>query len=101
MYIALLMSCIFCSTDGLGFGPDEIGTALGLSSTPLIVIQVFLFPAVEKRVGVKRVCIILLSSLPNISRQYIFLGGVCQIILMNCILRFAQIIIFLSHAVSV
>ena len=42
--------------DGLGFTTDQIGNALGLSSTPLIVIQVFLFPLLEKRIGAKAVC---------------------------------------------
>ncbi|KAK7474558.1 hypothetical protein BaRGS_00034203 [Batillaria attramentaria] len=49
---------IFAATsieyDGLGFSTDEIGTALGAVSVPLMFIQIKLYPLLVKKCGIKR-----------------------------------------------
>ena len=52
-------------SDGLGFGTEQIGISLGLSTLPLLFLQVYIFPAAESRFGSKKVCVldVLLSSI--------------------------------------
>lgn len=53
---------VFASTspdlDGLGFSTDEIGTALGVVSIPLMFIQIKLYPLIVSRFGIKKAYII-------------------------------------------
>ena len=52
----MLWDYLLCRVSGgLGFSPREIGNALGLSSVPLVFLQVFLFPLLERKFGSKKV----------------------------------------------
>ncbi|XP_052802719.1 uncharacterized protein LOC128232950 [Mya arenaria] len=51
--------------DGLGFEPNEIGAALGASSFPLLFLQLFVFPNLCRRLGIKKtllVCTLILLA---------------------------------------
>ncbi|XP_053375166.1 uncharacterized protein LOC128547219 [Mercenaria mercenaria] len=44
--------------DGLGFEPNEIGTVLGTTSLPLLFLQLFVFPNLVRRLGIKKTLVI-------------------------------------------
>ncbi|VDI82976.1 Hypothetical predicted protein [Mytilus galloprovincialis] len=49
---------VWCSTDpmldGLGFNPGEIGTVLGLSAVPLLLLNAYVFPWCARKFGIKK-----------------------------------------------
>lgn len=44
--------------DGLGFEPSQIGTVLGTTSLPLLFLQLFVFPNLVRRLGIKKTLVI-------------------------------------------
>lgn len=72
---------VWASTDiqlhGLGFGTEEIGIALGISTLPLLFIQVYIFPAAEAKFGSKKTfevaCLFLIFCLTTVAALRILL----------------------------
>ncbi|KAL3856850.1 hypothetical protein ACJMK2_011561 [Sinanodonta woodiana] len=48
--------------DGLGFNPKDTGTAMGVSSIPLLCMQFLLFPNIARRLGLKKTFLIFSMS---------------------------------------
>lgn len=40
--------------DGLGFQPNEIGSVLGITALPLLFLQLFIFPHLIRRLGIRK-----------------------------------------------
>lgn len=43
--------------DGLGFESDEIGMVLGIAAVPMLVLNLFIYPFLNRLFGTKKVCL--------------------------------------------
>ena len=50
-----IIPTFYLFSDGLGFSPSAIGTFLGTSAIPLLCLQLFFFPNIVRRLGIKKV----------------------------------------------